>query len=148
MIYLGSDHAGYLVKCAIAHYLKENKIEYVDCGTDSLDRTDYQKFAFKVCENVLASKDAKGILVCGTGVGMCIAANKVPGIIAGLVDKKELAVYAVSHDHCNVLCLSGQYVTIVDNLTIVQTFLNTSPLYDYHYNRIKAIMEYEQNHKK
>ncbi|MBP5783169.1 RpiB/LacA/LacB family sugar-phosphate isomerase [bacterium] len=148
MIYLGSDHAGYLVKCAIVDYFNKNKIPYVDCGTNSIDSTDYQKFAFKVCEKVILNKDDKGILVCGTGVGMSIAANKVPGIIAGLVDKKELTVYAVSHDHCNVLCLSGKYVSIADNLEIVQTFLNTTPLYDYHYDRVKAIIDYENNHKK
>ena len=148
MIYLGSDHAGYLVKQAIANYLAEQKIPYVDCGTNSLNKADYQKFAFLVCENVRANKDAKGILVCGTGVGMSIAANKVHGIIAGLVDKKELTTYAVAHDHINVLCLSGRYVSIADNLEIVQIFLNTTPLYDYHYDRIKAIIEYDDNHQK
>ena len=147
MIYLGSDHAGYLVKCAIANYFDEQKIPYVDCGTNSLQRTDYQKFAFKVCENVIATKDSIGILVCGTGVGMSIAANKVKGIIAGLVDKKELTTYAVAHDHCNVLCLSGRYVSIADNLEIVKTFLATSQLSDYHYDRVKAILDYEEKHR-
>ena len=128
MIYLGSDHAGYLVKCAIIDYFNKNKIPYVDCGTYSLTSANYQEYAFKTCENVITHNDAKGILVCGTGVGMCIAANKVPGIIAGLVDKKELTTYAVAHDHCNVLCLSGKYVSIADNLEIVQTFLDTIPL--------------------
>lgn len=147
MIYLGSDHAGYLVKCAIANYLDEQNIPYVDCGTNSLQRTDYQKYAFKVCENVLATNGSKGILVCGTGVGMSIAANKVKGILAGLVDKKELTSYAVAHDHCNVLCLSGRYVSIADNLEIVKIFLSTTPLDDYHYDRVKAILDYEQKHR-
>lgn len=147
MIYLGSDHAGYLVKCAIANYFDEQKIPYVDCGTSSLQRTDYQKFAFIVCENVMTTKDSKGILVCGTGVGMCIAANKVKGILAALVDKKELTSYAVAHDNCNVLCLSGRYVSIADNLEIVKTFLATKALDDYHYDRVKAILDYEQKHR-
>ena len=147
MIYLGSDHAGYLVKCAIANYFDEHNIPYIDCGTSSIKRADYQKYAFKVCENVIANKDNKGILVCGTGVGMCIAANKVKGILAGLVDKKELTSYAVAHDHCNVLCLSGKYVSIDDNLEIVKTFLATTPLDDYHYDRVKAILDYEENHR-
>ena len=147
MIYLGSDHAGYLVKCAIVDYFNKKKIAYVDCGTNSMNSANYQEFAFKVCNNVVANKDSKGILVCGTGVGMCIAANKVKGILAGLVDKKELTSYAVSHDHCNVLCLSGRYVSIQDNLDIVQTFLDTTPLNDYHYDRVKAIIDYDENRR-
>ena len=147
MIYLGSDHAGYPVKCAIIDYFNKKKIDYVDCGTNSMSPADYQEFAFKVCNNVVANKNAKGILVCGTGVGMCIAANKVKGILAGLVDKKELTPYAVSHDHCNVLCLSGRYVSIQDNLEIVQTFLDTIPLNDYHYDRVKAIIDYDENRR-
>ena len=147
MIYLGSDHAGYLVKCAIVDYFNKKKIAYVDCGTNSMNAANYQEFAFKVCNNVVANKDSKGILVCGTGVGMCIAANKVKGILAGLVDKKELTSYAVSHDHCNVLCLSGRYVSIQDNLDIVQTFLETTPLNDYHYDREKAIIDYAENRR-
>lgn len=147
MIYLGSDHAGYLVKCAIVDYFNKKKIVYVDCGTNSMNAANYQEFAFKVCNDVVANKDSKGILVCGTGVGMCIAANKVKGILAGLVDKKELTSYAVSHDHCNVLCLSGRYVSIQDNLDIVQTFLDTTPLNDYHYDRVKAIIDYDENRR-
>ena len=147
MIYLGSDHAGYLVKCAIVDYFNKKKIAYVDCGTNSMNSANYQEFAFKVCNKVVANKDSKGILVCGTGVGMCIAANKVKGILAGLVDKKELTSYAVSHDHCNVLCLSGRYVSIQDNLDIVQTFLDTTPLNDYHYDRVKAIIDYDENRR-
>lgn len=148
MIYLGNDHAGYLVKEAIKNYLEKNKIAYEDLGSNSLESANYQEYAFKVAEKVaLNPKKDKGILICGTGVGVCIAANKVKSILAGLVDKKELVQYAVSHDHCNVLCLSGLYVNIHDNLEIVQEFLKTEPLHDYHETRVNKILEYENNTK-
>ncbi|MBR4486553.1 RpiB/LacA/LacB family sugar-phosphate isomerase [bacterium] len=133
MIYLGNDHAGYLVKEAIKNYLEKNKIDYEDLGSNSLESANYQEYAFKVAEKVaLNPKIDKGILICGTGVGVCIAANKVKGVLAGLVDKKELSEYVVSHDHCNILCLSGLYVNIHDNLEIVKKFLETERLHDYH----------------
>lgn len=146
MIYLGSDHAGFLVKEAIKKYLDNNNIKYEDLGTNSLNSVDYQDYAFKVSNKVNENKNNKGILVCGTGLGICIAANKVKGIIAGLVDRKELAEYAITHDAINVLCLSGRYVSIEDNIDILKTFLNTEPLNDYHKKRVEAILEYEKNH--
>lgn len=145
MIYLGSDHAGFLVKEAIKDYLTKHNIPYVDYGTDSLKSVDYQDYAFKVAESVIKDKNNKGILVCGTGMGICIAANKVDGIIAGLVDRKELTEYVVSHDHANILCLSGRYVSVQDNIDIVDKFLHTEPLHDYHERRVDAILEYEKN---
>lgn len=146
MIYLGSDHAGFLVKEAIKKYLDNNNIKYEDLGTNSLNSVDYQDYAFKVSNKVNENKNNKGILVCGTGLGICIAANKVKGIIAGLVDRKELAEYAITHDAINVLCLSGRYVSIEDNIDILKIFLNTEPLNDYHKKRVESILEYEKNH--
>ena len=144
MIYLGNDHAGFLVKEAIKKYFDKNKIPYEDLGIYSLESANYQEYAFKVAQKVaLDPKNHKGILICGTGVGVCIAANKVKHILAGLVDKKELTQYIVSHDHCNILCLSGLYVNINDNLEIVKEFLQTEPLHDYHENRVKAILDYD-----
>lgn len=145
MIFLGSDHAGYLIKEAIKKYFDENKIEYIDLGTNNLDSTDYQEYAFKVSNEVIKNKENKGILICGTGLGICIAANKVKGILAGLVDRKELAEFAVTHDAINVLCLSGRYVDIMDNLEIVKTFLNKKPLSGRHERRVNAILEYDKN---
>ncbi len=146
MIFLGSDHAGYLVKEAIKDFFQKNNIEFADLGTNSLASANYQEYAIKVAENVALNEENKGILICGSGVGVCIAANKVKGIIAGLVDRVELAELVVSHDQCNVLCLSGQYTNIHDNIEIVKKFLNTKPLHDYHEDRVKAILNYEKTH--
>lgn len=145
MIYLGSDHAGYLIKEAIKRYFDENKINYEDLGTNSLDSVDYPEYAFKVANKVKENKNNKGILICGTGLGICIAANKVKGILAGLVDRKELAEYAVTHDAINILCLSGRYVDITDNIEIVKTFLSEVPLHDRHERRVNEILEFEKD---
>lgn len=147
MIYLGSDHAGFLIKESIKKYLDDNKIAYEDLGSYNLESSDYPDYAFAVGKKVSENKNNKGILICGTGLGICIAANKVKGIIAGLVDRKELAEFAITHDGINVLCLSGRYVDISDNLEILKIFLNTEPLHDYHEERVKKIYEYEKNNK-
>jgi ribose 5-phosphate isomerase B len=122
-IIIGSDHAGFDQKEAIAQRLKAQGHEVVDAGAYNTDSVDYPDFALEVGRAV-ASKDADfGVLVCGTGIGMAVAANKVPGVRAANVTDPQFARLARAHNDANVLTLSGRFVTLQSNLEIVDAFL-------------------------
>lgn len=106
-IYVGSDHAGFKLKEQIKEFLRKKKYVVEDFGALSFNKEDdYPDFAVKVAENV--SKDnVKGILFCGTGIGVCIVANKFKGVRAALVFDEESAKLSRQHDDANILCLSG-----------------------------------------
>ena len=106
-IALGSDHAGYKLKKILIHYLEEKGIPCADFGCDSEDRTDYPDLAQEVAETVAAGQSRLGMLLCTTGVGMSIAANKTPGIRAALVTDEATAASARQHNNANVLCLGA-----------------------------------------
>lgn len=108
IIYLGSDHAGFKMKNAIARHLKKLGFKVHDDGPAVYNPDDdYPDYALKVCKNVISHK-ARGILICGSGQGMDIAANKVPGIYASIAWNKESAIVAKEHDNVNVLCLASR----------------------------------------
>lgn len=146
MIYLGSDHAGFNLKAAIIKYLKNAKIEYKDCGTNSAgSEADYPDFAFDVGQKV-AQNRAEGILICDSGIGMSIAANKVRGIRAALVGDIRLAQKSRQHNDANVLCLSARNLDKSLAIEIVKSWLATDFSCDQrHQRRIKKIIQYEQN---
>lgn len=122
-IIIGSDHAGFDQKEAIAQRLKAQGHEVVDAGAYNTDSVDYPDFALKV-GSAVASKDADfGVLVCGTGIGMAVAANKVPGVRAANVADPQFARLARAHNDANVLTLSGRFVPLESNLEIVDAFL-------------------------
>ena len=106
-IAFGSDHAGYKLKKILIHYLEEKGILCADFGCDSEDRTDYPEFAQEVAETVAAGQSRLGMLLCTTGVGMSISANKTPGIRAALVTDEATAVSARQHNDANVLCIGA-----------------------------------------
>lgn len=125
MIYLGADHGGFELKQAIKIFLKKKKIEFVDLGPNELNNEDdYPDFALKVAEEV-ARGDNKGILICGTGIGMCMTANKVQGIRAALCYDKETARLSREHNNANILCLGARTTKTGKALKIVNTWLNT-----------------------
>lgn len=137
-IYIGSDHAGYLLKEEIVKYLND-KYEVVNCGPFGMDSVDYPDYAVKVCKEV--KEDVVGILVCYTGIGMSMAANKFKGVRAALVGKVEDAILTREHNNANVLCLSAKNTPADLAIEIVEKFLTTEFTYGRHERRVNKINE-------
>jgi ribose 5-phosphate isomerase B len=108
MIIIGSDHGGLNLKTALSSYLHRRGIEVTDAGTNGDASVDYPDFGQKVAETVIAGEAELGILICGTGIGMSITANKIPGIRAALVTDVFMARMAREHNNANVLVLGGR----------------------------------------
>lgn len=125
MIALGCDHGGYELKQEIIKHLQERKIEFKDYGCDSLESVDYPVYAKKVANVVASGECEKGILICGTGIGISIAANKVKGIRAALCTDCFMAEATRLHNNANILALGGRVVGPGLALKIVDTFLDT-----------------------
>ena len=126
-IIIGSDHGGYNYKNEIINYLKTHDIEFEDMGTYSAESCDYPIFAQKVAKKVVEanSPDVRGILICGTGIGMSISANKVRGIRAALCSDLFSAKATREHNNSNVLCLGERVLDKDLMLKIVEIWLNT-----------------------
>ncbi|MBE6819796.1 MAG: ribose 5-phosphate isomerase B [Ruminococcaceae bacterium] len=125
MIALGSDHAGYELKQVIIKHLEERKIEYRDYGTYSTDSCDYAVYAEKTARAVAGGECELGLLFCGTGVGISMAANKVRGIRACCCSDLFSAEMTRLHNNANILCLGGRVVTPEKAKELVDIFLNT-----------------------
>jgi ribose 5-phosphate isomerase B len=145
MIYLGSDHAGFSMKQEVKTILQELGLEFQDLGNLVEDaQDDYPEYAFAVGEAVAKEPGAFGLIVCGTGEGVCIAANKVKGVRAVPVRNIEDAARAREHNDANVLCLSGWNQSIVDIKPIIKTFFSTPFTGEpRHVRRIGKITAYE-----
>ena len=145
MIALGSDHAGFELKQAIIKHLEERKIEYKDYGPYSADSVDYAVYAEKTAKGVVGGECELGILCCGTGVGISIAANKVRGIRACCCSDKFSAEMTRLHNDANMLCLGGRVVTPEQAVELVDIFLDT-PFSgeERHARRIAQITELEE----
>ena len=124
-IALGADHAGYEYKDKLIAYLSENGYECVDCGTNGPESVDYPVHASKVCELVRGGHAEFGILVCGTGIGMSIAANKHRGIRAALCNEPESTAMTRHHNNSNVLCLGARMISYEKALELTKVFLST-----------------------
>jgi ribose 5-phosphate isomerase B len=125
MIAIGSDHGGYILKEKIIEHLSARGIEYKDYGTFSGESCDYPVYAKKVASAVVTNSCDKGILVCGTGIGMCIVANKIPGIRAALCGDCFSAEAARLHNNANILTLGARVIGNGLALKIVDIFLDT-----------------------
>ncbi len=124
-IAIGSDHAGFELKEKVKAQLAESGVELEDVGTASMESVDYPDYAEKVAVKVRDGKVDRGILVCGTGIGVCISANKVHGIRAALAWEPEVARMSRLHNDANVLCLSGRYMDPGVARAVVKTWLET-----------------------
>lgn len=123
-IYIASDHAGFELKEYLIAALKSD-YDMIDCGPKSVDRhDDYPDYAKIVCQNVL-EHDARGILICDTGIGMCIAANRYPGIRAAMVTTPFMAERAREHNDANIICLGQELATQKENAQFVRIWLQT-----------------------
>ena len=108
--YIATDHAGYAVKAYVKDFVTELGHEIVDLGPDSADRVDYPDFAKKCADAVIADEGSFGILICGTGIGISISANKVPGIRAALCHDHYTAMLTRQHNDANILCFGDRVV--------------------------------------
>jgi ribose 5-phosphate isomerase B len=143
-IALGADHAGVQLKQQVRQLLDERGIEYTDFGTHAADSVDYPDFAANVAREVAADRFDFGILVCGSGIGMAIAANKIPGIRAAAITDEPSAKLSREHNNANVLAL-GERLTSPDVAKqIVNTFLDTPFAGGRHQRRIDKIAALEQ----
>ena len=142
-IALGADHAGFELKEKIKQHLLTQGFDICDRGTDSAESVDYPDFARAVGEEVSAAKAEWGILVCGAGIGMAIAANKVPGIRAANIHNEIEAQLSREHNNTNVLALGGRMLDETTALGIVDRWLNTAFAGGRHQRRIDKISEME-----
>ncbi len=142
-IALGCDHGGLEHKNAIGEYLKENGFEVVDFGIYEQVSVDYPDIAKKVCESILAGETVRGILVCGTGIGMSIAANKYNGIRAAACSEHFSAKYTRLHNNSNVLCLGGRVIGVGTAIELADIFVNTEFEGGRHQKRVNKITAIE-----
>jgi len=143
-ISIGCDHGGFQLKEAIKKHLTEKGIEVVDVGAYSTERADYPSYAAQVGEQVSSGKSELGILCCGTGIGMSIAANKIEGIRAALVSDCFSAAATREHNNSNVLCLGERVVGEGLALLIVDTWLNASFQGGRHAERLAQVAQIEK----
>ena len=148
MIAIGSDHGGYKLKEEIKKYLEEKNIEYKDVGTDSEERTDYPIYAKKVAELIQSKECDKGILLCKSGCGMTIVANKFKGIRAGLVINENEARLAKADDNINVITISGNNTVIEETIKIIRMWIGTEFKGGRYQERIEMINEIEKENMK
>ena len=143
-IAIGADHAGFQVKERIKQFLENEGHAVEDVGTESEESVDYPEFARAVAEKVASGMAQLGVLVCGTGMGMAIAANKVPGIRAAVVHDKVTARAAREHNDANVLTLGGRLIEAGLAIEIVKEFLDAQFAGGRHQRRVDKITEMEQ----
>ena len=143
-IAIGADHAGYLLKDHIRQYVLALGHQVIDEGTNASDSVDYPDFAVKVAENVAAGRAERGILVCGSGIGMAISANKVPGIRAANISSQYEAQMSREHNDLNVLALGARILDESGATQIVQLWLSTPFSGGRHSGRVEKIHEIEK----
>ncbi|MGN0654030.1 MAG: ribose 5-phosphate isomerase B [Oscillospiraceae bacterium] len=144
MLSIGCDHGGYALKLEILKYLDEKGIEYNDMGCNG-ESCDYPDIAHEVCTLIQKGEAEKGILICGTGIGISISANKHKGIRAALCTDEYMAKYTRLHNDANVLCLGGRVIGGGVAVEIVDAFLSTEFEGGRHQRRIDKITELENN---
>jgi ribose 5-phosphate isomerase B len=142
---LGADHAGFELKNALKHVLDELGVTYHDFGTTSSESVDYPDFAESVARGVAAQKFDRGILICGSGIGMSIAANKVPGIRAAVVSNADTVRLARQHNDANVVAIGSRLTAPTDAAEIVRTFLTTDFEAGRHAQRLDKIRKLESS---
>ena len=144
-VIIGSDHAGFQMKEKIKTELGD-QYEFIDVGPNSEDSVDYPVYAEKVGQQVALNSDVQGVLICGNGVGITIAANKVNGIRCALAYSIESATHARQHNNANIVAVGGRSPMLDDPVEIVRTFLTTDfPNDERHTRRVQKIMDIEKN---
>lgn len=144
---VGADHAGYPLKVEVVDWLTKNGFDVLDLGTNSADPVDYPDYAFAVGEAVTSGKADVGIIICGSGVGACVAANKVPGIRAGLCHDTFSARQGREDDDTNVLCMGARVIGQNLAYEVLKSFLNArfSGL-ERHQRRLDKVLAMEEKY--
>ena len=142
IIGIASDHRGFKTKSKIIRYFNRKKIQFIDYGTDDTKSVDYNDYALKVCKAINSKKVDCGILICGTGIGMSIMANKVKGIMCAKVDSSKEARLAKEHNNANVISLSED-LSFVEVKSIIDSYLSSTFIEEDKYirrvNKIKKL---------
>jgi ribose 5-phosphate isomerase B len=125
VIAIGSDHRGYNYKEQIKNYLLSNNYEVKDFGTDSAESVDYPDYAKKVADSIVSGESEIGVLICGTGIGVSIAANKIKGIRAANVTSEKMAEMSREHNNANIICFGGDIMDIDTVIKCLGIFLKT-----------------------
>jgi ribose 5-phosphate isomerase B len=140
MIYITSDHAGYELKNIIVEWFKKSNKEFVDLCPDLLDGDDYPDRAKELADKIKEDPKAKGVALCGTGVGINIALNRYTWLRSVLSPKREIVRLARQHNNVNVVCLAGRFTTHKKAISMVKVFLNTPfSKEERHINRLAKI---------
>lgn len=147
---LGSDHAGFAIKDLVKKTIQETGAEVLDFGTFSSDSVDYPDFAAKVATAITSGQADKGILICGSGIGVCITANKFKGVRASIAHDEYSAEQGVLHDNMNVLCLGARVVKTEIVPSLVKAFLGVEFQKDEerHARRCGKVLAFEQQNFK
>lgn len=148
MLAIGSDHRGYNLKEEIKEYLDEKTIEYTDCGTNTTEITNYPEIARKVAKEVQSENAEGGILICGSGGGMTIVANKYKGIRCECCDSEESASEAKAHNHINIIALPADKINISTAVAAIRAWLGTETLGGRYEERISMIKDIENENMK
>lgn len=148
MIAIGSDHGGYKLKEEIKKYLDEKEIEYKDCGTYSEQSVDYPDIAKDVAKRVQSKECDSGILICRSGIGMSIVANKFKGIRCAKCENEEEAKFSKMHNDSNILALGADYISASTAICVVRAWIATPFEGGRHAERIKLIEEIEKENMK
>lgn len=138
-IAIASDHAGYEYKEKLKTFLNEIGFDFEDFGTNSADSVDYPDYAIKLSKKISLGEFNQGILICGTGIGMSITANKISGVRAAVCESTEAAKYSRLHNDANVLCLGSRITQLEKAKEILKVFLTTKFEGGRHSNRIEKI---------
>ena len=144
MIVIGSDHGGLELKQAVCELLAQKGVTFKDLGTNDGDSVDYPDFAAKAAREIVSGHATEGILICGTGIGMSIAANKFPGIRAALVHDEFTAQMAREHNNANILVMGGRILSPDVGKKLVEIWLESDYAGGRHQNRLDKIAGLEQ----
>ncbi len=146
-IAIAADHGGFELKDSMVEYIKSIGNEVMDLGTNSADSVDYPDYAKKVCEEIQQGDSDLGILICGTGIGMSLAANKFEGIRAACVSDVYSAKMSRNHNNANVLCIGARVIGDEVAKLIIKSFLENEFEAGRHQRRVDKIMAFEKENK-
>ncbi len=137
------DHGGIIIKDEVINHLKELGHEVMDFGTFSSDSCHYPTFAFKASEAVGKKEAEKGVLICSSGEGVCMCANKVKGVRCGIGYNDDVAHLLVEHNHANMIAFGAKFMDVKDVIRRIDIFLSAEEMHDRHDIRVKMIEDYE-----
>ena len=146
-IAIGSDHGGYELKGKVTEYLKDEEYDVIDLGTHSKESCDYPMIGFEVAKIVGEGKAKRGILICKTGIGMAIIANKVHGVRAAACYDNKMAKSSREHNDCNLCVLAADYSDFMTVKGMLDIWLRTDPVEERHTRRVRQIKDIEKKLK-